>query len=332
MDNKSGSTPFYRITSEYCDIRLDIFLSSVSSDLSRSRIQSLVREGYVKVNETSSKPSYKLKVGDHVSLTIPPPEPSILTPESIEFNIIYEDDSLIVINKPPGLVVHPAPGHHSGTLVHGLLDRCQDLSGIGGVLRPGIVHRLDKDTSGLMVVAKNDRVHAQLSSQFKEGAVKKEYMALVHGKVGAKEQFIDLPISRHPKMRKKMAVAVSGGKRAYTQLKRLRTYRSSFTLLSVAIKTGRTHQIRVHLSHLGHPVVGDSVYGYGKRWWNKNLLRCKDMIPWIDRQMLHAKRLGFQHPVEGTYVEFDSLLPDDMENLLLKLNWMDIQLKNTQIS
>ena len=133
-------------------------------------------------------------------------------------------------------------------------------------------------------------------------------------------------------MRKKMAVAVSGGKRAYTQLKRLRTYESGFTLLSVAIKTGRTHQIRVHLSHLGHPVVGDSVYGYGKRWWNKHLLHCKDMIPYIDRQMLHAKRLGFQHPVEGTYVEFDSLLPDDMENLLLKLNWMDIQLKNTQIS
>ena len=330
VDNESDRTPSYKITYHNQDTRLDVFLATHSNDLSRSRIQALIKRGFVNVNNRPSKPSYKLKAGDHVFLTIPPPETPVLEPEAVEFGILYEDNSLIVIDKPPGVVVHPAPGHNTGTLVHGLLKHCRDLSGIGGVLRPGIVHRLDKDTSGIMVVAKNDKAHSFLSNQFKIGEVKKEYVALVHGRIKGDEQEIDLPISRHPKKRKEMAVASSGGKRALTQWKKIEEFQSGFSLLSISIKTGRTHQIRVHLSHMGHPVVGDPVYGFGRRWWKKHPLHKKGILSSIKRQMLHSKRLGFFHPDQERYLEFESPLPSDMDHAVLTLNWLDLQTKTNK--
>ncbi|SPD73213.1 Uncharacterized RNA pseudouridine synthase YlyB [uncultured Desulfobacterium sp.] len=328
MDHEQGRAPLYEITQDSQNLRLDIFLAGSLTDLSRSRIQSLIKDGFVKVNNLPSKPGCRLKAGDHVSLTIPPAEAVSLEPEAVDFEILYEDESLIVVNKPPGVVVHPAPGHPTGTLVHGLLKHCKDLSGIGGVLRPGIVHRLDKDTSGLMVVAKNDRAHNILSRQFKSGKVQKEYAALVHGLVEGDEQVIDLPISRHPQKRKEMAVSASGGKRAITHWKKIKEFRSGFSLLSVSIKTGRTHQIRVHLSYIGHPVVGDPVYGYGQRWWKNSSNFRYDMPVTINRQLLHARRLGFTHPDRGDIVEYESPLPKDMNHILTILSMLDLQGKS----
>ena len=324
MKNESDNAPSYVINHHNQNIRLDVFLSARSNELSRSRIQTLIKRGFVKVNRNASKPSCKLKTGDHVLLTIPAPEPLTLKPEAVEFGILYEDKSLIVIDKPPGVVVHPAPGHSTGTLVHGLLQHCRDLSGIGGVLRPGIVHRLDKDTSGLMVVAKNDRVHEALSRQFKAGKVKKHYIALVHGLTKADEQDIELPISRHPRKRKEMAV-VPSGRRALTHWEKIETFKSGFSLLSISIQTGRTHQIRVHLSHTGHPVVGDPVYGQGLKMWERHPLYKKGILPAVNRQMLHAKNLGFMHPDQNRFLELESPLPNDLDHVILVLNWLDLQ-------
>jgi 23S rRNA pseudouridine1911/1915/1917 synthase len=285
-------------------------------DLTRSRIQALIRDGNVKVNRLNSKPSYRLKTGDSIILHIPPPAPCLIKPEAVDFSLVHEDSSLIVLNKPPGLVIHPAPGHADGTLVHGLLLHCRDLSGIGGVLRPGIVHRLDKDTSGLMVVAKNDSVHTFLSGQFKAGTVNKRYIALVHGVIKGMKGEIDLPISRNPKRRKEMAVVPSKGKRALTLWRKLEEIGDRFALLAVTLKTGRTHQIRVHLSHRGHPVVGDRVYGHRMNWWKKNCPQAVGLLPHIKRQMLHAERLGFVHPDSEKYCEFSAPIPADMENVI----------------
>ena len=231
MDNESNRTTFYSISEDDKGQRIDAFLATRVKDLTRSRIQSLIRDGHVKVNELSPKTSYRLKVGDSISLLIPPLAPYRIEPEPVEFSLIHEDSSLIILNKPPGLVIHPAPGHKEGTLVHGLLQHCRDLSGIGGILRPGIVHRLDKDTSGLMVVAKNDYAHNFLAAQFKKGKVKKNYLALVHGIFGEEKGEIDLPISRHPKRRKEMAVVKSGGKRAVTLWQKDEVIGDRFTLL-----------------------------------------------------------------------------------------------------
>jgi len=325
VDNESDRTFTWEIPEDKQDIRLDVFLSSSPIGLSRSRIQALIRHGDVKVNNRASKSNYKLKTGDHVFLSIPPPSTHILEPEAVEFSIIHEDEILIVLNKPAGVVVHPAPGHITGTLVHGLLQHCQELSGIGGLLRPGIVHRLDKDTSGIMVVAKNDRGHAFLARQFKSGMVKKQYMALVHGRIKKDEGRIELPIARHPKKRKEMSVTLSGGREALSLWKKIEEFQSGFSLLSISIKTGRTHQIRVHLSHMGHPVAGDPVYGYGRSWWKKHPLHKKGMLPSINRQMLHSRSLGFVHPDQGRYVEFETPLPDDMEHAVQTLKWLDSQ-------
>ena len=319
MDNESGRISCYSITEDDKDKRIDSFLASHLKDVTRSRCQSLIREGHVKVNELTIKRSYRLKSGDRISIFIPPVAPGIIEPEPVNFSVIHEDASLIVLDKPPGLVVHPAPGHAEGTLVHGLLHRCQDLSGIGGVMRPGIVHRLDKDTSGLMVVAKSDYAHNFLSSQFKEGTVNKRYTALVHGIIRGKEGEIDLPISRHPKKRKEMAVVPSRGKRALTLWCKEQEIGVRFTLLTVTLKTGRTHQIRVHLSHLGHPIVGDPVYGPKKNWWKKHCPRAVDTLPLLKRQMLHAGLLGFVHPDSENYCEFESPLPDDIKNVVKSL-------------
>ena len=212
-----------------------------------------------------------------------------------------------MLEKPPGLVIHPAPGHESGTLVHGLLHHCDDLSGIGGVLRPGIVHRLDKDTSGLLVVAKNDIAHNFLSSQFKNGKVNKKYIALVHGIPKNSEGTVDLPISRHPVKRKEMTVStVSKGRNALTIWKIQETLVDKFALLSITIKTGRTHQIRVHMSNMGHPVVGDPVYGFKNTWWRKNTHYSKEVQESINRQMLHSEYLGFIHPDTKEYIELSN--------------------------
>ena len=312
MEHEPDRSFYYEIYKDSKDIRLDVFLASLSTDLSRSRIQSLIKSGDAKVNKRYSRPGYKLKAGDQVSLLIPRASPHVLRPEPVEFGIIYEDDSLIVLNKPAGLVVHPAAGHATGTLVHGLLQHCRDLSGIGGVLRPGIVHRLDKDTSGIMVATKSDRSHTLLAKQFKSGEVKKQYLALVHGAVRDNEGEIELPIGRHPKKRKQMSILPSGGRRALTRWRKIEGFSGEFSLLSVTIKTGRTHQIRVHLSHVGHPVAGDPVYGYGQRRWKRHPLYKKGVLPSINRQMLHAKSLGFVHPVLERYMEFEAPLPDDM--------------------
>jgi 23S rRNA pseudouridine1911/1915/1917 synthase len=305
--------------------RLDIFLASQIRDLTRSRAQDLIRNGFAEVNGGPSKASYRIRSGDRITLTMPPVRPSHLEPEPVEFALIYEDPCLIVLNKPAGLVSHPAPGHPTGTLVHGLLQYCQDLSGIGGILRPGIVHRLDKDTSGLMVVAKTDRIHAALSAQFKSGMVKKRYLALVHGIIQTKAGKIDLPIARHPWRRKEMAVVRSGGRMAVTLWEREEEIGDQFTLLAVTPKTGRTHQIRVHLSHVGHPIVGDPVYGHRKHWWKKHLPNGVDALPRIERQMLHAERLGFVHPDTQDYREFQAPLPGDMKSVIETLRRIDLK-------
>lgn len=306
------------------DVRIDVFLVSRLQELTRSRIQELIREGLVRVNDRLPKASQRLREGDRISISIPPPQPLDLEPEPIEFQVIHEDSALIVVNKPAGLVVHPAPGHPRGTLVQGLLDHCQDLSGIGGILRPGIVHRLDKNTSGLMVVAKHDRVHAHLAQQFKRGEVRKTYLAIVHGTVAREKGEIDLPIARHPVRRKEMAVATTGGKAAKTLWRRIRNFGPGFSLVAATPKTGRTHQIRVHLAHLGHPIAGDPVYGPGCRWWRridplKGALTIDDA-----RQMLHATVLGFVHPDSDRFCEYKAPLPCDMDRLLRALERVEL--------
>lgn len=315
----------YSISETDQDLRLDRFLSCQPAiGLTRSRIQSLITEGHCSVNGHASKPSYKLKPGDYVSLEIPDPIPAVIEPEPVPFEIIHEDAALIVLSKPPAVVVHPSPGHASGTLVHGLLSRTKDLSGIGGVLRPGIVHRLDKDTSGLMVVAKNDAAHAHLAGQFKQGKVKKRYLALVHGPLKEKKGEINLPIARHPRKRKEMTVVQSGGRHALTLWEKIEEFNCGISLLRVTLKTGRTHQIRVHLSHDGHPVVGDPVYGYGRRGLKKRLTKeSESIIPLVKRQLLHAQHLGFVHPRSNQYMAYEASLPDDMAAVLAILRKLD---------
>jgi len=325
MSRNSNRIFFCELSENDQDCRLDVFLCHRAIGLSRSRIQSLIKEGQAKVNGRPSKPSHRLKAGDQILLTIPPPKKLVLAPDDVQFDVVHEDDSLIVLSKPAGVVVHPAPGHSTRTLVHGLLKHCKDLSGIGGALRPGIVHRLDKNTSGLMVAAKNDQAHASLSGQFKAGSVKKEYHALVHGHLDGEEGEIALPIARHPVRRKEMAVVVSGGKTALSLWRKVMEFQSGFSFLSVTLKTGRTHQIRVHLSHIGHPVAGDPVYGFRRDRRKKPATGQADLLPAFARQMLHASRLGFIHPVTQSYVEFESPLPTDMNDALEQLKWLDMQ-------
>lgn len=280
--------------------RLDLFLAARVPGLSRSRAQKLIEAGMVQVTgETCSDKNYRLCAGDPVGLTIPPAETAALEPEAIGLDIVYEDEDLLVINKPRGMVVHPGPGHRKGTLVNALLHYCPDLSGIGGIKRPGIVHRLDKDTSGLLLVAKNDLAHRSLSNQLKTRQLKREYIALVSGRVKPALGRIDAPIARHPRHRKKMAV-VEGGRPAVTRFRVLKYY-GSYSLLLLNLETGRTHQIRVHLSHLGYPVVGDPTYAKG-RW---------DTLPpgLAEPQALHARRIKFIHPRTSTAMEFSVSLP-----------------------
>ena len=289
--------------------RLDRYLAETWPDLSRSRLQRLIADGLVCVNDAPARSSYKVRQGDLLSVCIPSPSPLSVSAEDIPLRVIYEDHDLVVIDKPAGLVVHPAPGHPSGTLVNALLAHCSDLAGIGGVERPGIVHRLDKDTSGLMVVAKNEHAHQSLTRQIKERTVSKRYLALVHGELRPAQGTIDAPIGRDPRNRQRMAV-VSDGRAAsstYTTLQRLGAY----SLLEVQIHTGRTHHIHVHLAHVGHPVVGDPVYGRK----GKGAAGQPGGQP-VGRQFLHAAVLGFRLPSTGEYREFRCELPADLRAVL----------------
>jgi len=296
----------FRFIADVPGVRLDKYVAEKCPQLSRTRAQGLISEGYVTVNGSPAKASLKLDAGDGVTITIPPPVPSHLLPEAIPFNIIYEDDDLLVVDKPAGLTVHPAPGHPGHTLVNAVLSHLSSLPDAGGSLRPGIVHRLDKDTSGVMLVARNSVAQANLSDQFMTHSVVKAYMVLVKGHLTPEHGIIEAPIGRDPRNRKRMAVAAEGrGREARTRYRVVR-YIGGYTLLEVTPETGRTHQIRVHLSAIGYPVVGDSTYGVKS--------------PHLSRQFLHACRLGFKLPSTGEYVEFESELPADLEQALREIS------------
>ena len=282
--------------------RIDLFLAQVQKEISRSQVQRLMEQDQVAVNGMPVRAKYKVKTGDTVEIRIPAPTPLDLPAEAIPLSIVYEDDCMVVVDKPPGMVVHPAPGNFTGTLVNALLHHCQDLSGIGGVERPGIVHRLDKDTSGLVLVAKTETAHRSLANQFKQRKIKKVYLALVRGIVKADGGVIDLPIGRHKIHRKKMATLKQGGRDANTGFEVIARY-PHFTYLKLSPKTGRTHQIRVHVASLGHPILGDKTYG-GK-------LDEKHMQ--LPRQALHAHQLEIGHPVSGELKNFISPLPQDLD-------------------
>jgi len=292
--------------------RLDRYLTAVTG-LPRSQIQRLIKGGLVLVNGRHPKASATAHPGQQISLSIPPPQPSTLTPEPIPLDILYEDDDLLVLNKPAGLVVHPAPGHQAGTLVHAILYHCPNLPGIGEERRPGIVHRLDKETSGVMVVAKSDVAMASLAAQFKGRRVKKTYVALVHGAVKAAEGQIAADIGRHERDRKRMAIGTRKGREAvtaYRVLKRL----ADLTLLQLQPQTGRTHQIRVHLAAIGHPVVGDKVYG-GRKEKRFNVQGSTFKVK-AERHLLHAWKLGLFHPRTDAWMEFEAPLPADFTRWL----------------
>ena len=317
MVNSWKKTFIFHQPSEEIDVRLDKFLSDNKDvSLSRARIQNLITTGAVTVNGERKKPSYQPKPGDRIKISFLPKSAPLEIPEDVKFGLLYEDNSIVVVNKPPGLVVHPSAGHYTGTLVHGLLYRYKNLSSSGDPIRPGIVHRLDKDTSGVMVVAKSDRAHDFLSNQFKKRQIKKSYLTIVHGNVDKKKGIIDLPISRHPIKRKEMSVSLLKGRAARSEWEVASLFPLGFSLLRISLHTGRTHQIRVHMAYMGHPVVGDAVYGYGKKWWNQKSLTMKKALTFVKRQMLHAELLGFIHPDSLQYVEFEAPLPTDMDCLL----------------
>ncbi len=308
-------TMTFPVGPEQARMRLDVFLAGADPAFSRAQIQAAIDEGHVSVSGKAPKASLHLKAGDLVSLYLEPAIEATAVPEDIPLNIIYEDATLLVINKPAGMVVHPAPGNPDGTLVNALLFHCQDLSGIGGVLRPGIVHRLDKETSGLLVVAKSDEAHRHLSAQFEKHEVHKRYLALAWGDMKGEQGESLLPVGRHPKDRKKMSTKSPRGKDAQT-LWRAGERFGVATLLEVTIKTGRTHQIRVHLAERGHPVVGDAVYGSASRMQVVKNPALRAALKAFSRHALHAAELSFVHPQSGERLSFFAPLPPDMEGLI----------------
>ncbi|NLF22733.1 MAG: RluA family pseudouridine synthase [Lentisphaerae bacterium] len=303
-------TPSRRLTVDEDGLRLDIWLARRCAPLSRSRLQALIESGHVTVDGCPAAPRTRIRLGQQVCVTVPLPAPAVPEPEPLPLDVVFEDADILVLDKPPGLVVHPAPGHEGGTLVNALLHHCDDLSGVGGVERPGIVHRLDRDTSGLLVVAKHDAALNALAAQFQEGRVSKVYLAIVHGCPVPPAGRIETTIGRHPVDRKRMAVDPPRGKRAVSHYAVVEPL-GALTLLQVRIETGRTHQIRVHLAHLGLPIVGDPVYGSRSR--DRNLAGCPP------RQMLHAAELSFDHPTDGRRLAFRRPPPPDMAGVLARL-------------
>lgn len=300
----------FAVTADVTGKRLDLLVADneTGAGMTRSRIQQLIRSGHIRVNGLVRKSGYRVQKGDEITIDPPPPRPSTLAAEEIFFEIIHEDNDILVISKPPGLVVHPAQGHGVGTLVHGLLYHCQDLSGIGGELRPGIVHRLDKDTSGIMIVAKNDFSHHRLVDSFKSREMEKIYHAILAGVPPSRGGRLVTAIGRHPVNRKKMAVLQEGGREAVTLWEVLGGY-NHYSYVRVRLETGRTHQIRVHMAHLGCPVAGDPLYG-------------RKRLPWdiaISRQCLHSTTLTFNHPRTGERLTFSAPLWPDMVQVLEKI-------------
>ena len=293
------------VVEENANWRLDKIVAKKMPEFSRTRIQEMINQGLVLVNQKMEKPSYKIKIGDQIEIIVVDNTDLDLEPENIPLNIVYEDNDIIVVDKPSGMIVHPSPGIVHGTLVNALLYHCDDLSGINGVNRPGIVHRIDKETSGLLVIAKNDHAHRMLSQQLRNHDMTRSYIALVHGLIPHQHGKVDAPIGRDSKDRQKMAVTMHNSKRAVTNFTVLRRYRS-MSLIECRLETGRTHQIRVHMSYIGYPVYGDPKYG-----WRKD--------DQTYGQFLHAKKLGFIHPTTNKYMEFESELPEYFKQKLIQL-------------
>ncbi len=305
-----------QVTAEHIAVRLDRFLDDCLPELTRSQIKRLIDEGSVTLDGISSKAGIKLRGGEKICVILPEPVAASAQAEDIPLQVLYEDSALIVVNKPAHFVVHPAPGHYKGTLVNALLYHCKDLSGVGGELRPGIVHRLDKDTSGVMVATKDDRTHQHLAKQFKAHTIQRRYRALVHGNVPGSKGTVDQPIGRHPVQRKKMSTAARISRHAVTHWQVVRRYEEDrLTLVDLLLETGRTHQIRVHLAGINCPVVGDPLYAGANRANTMNDVALRQMVSRLDRQFLHAWQLGFDHP-DGTAMLFQAALPSELQNML----------------
>ena len=295
------------VTPDFDGKRIDQCLAASFSDCSRSFLQKLLKDGKVSINGKTQKASSKVAAGDAVLVLLPEPEELNVEPENIPLDILYEDDDLLVVNKPKGMVVHPAPGHYTGTLVNALMYHCREnLSGINGVMRPGIVHRIDMDTTGSLLVCKNDRAHQILAEQLKDHSITRRYEAIVHGNLKEDSGTVNAPIGRHPTDRKKMSVHAPHGREAVTHYRVLERF-GNYTHIECELETGRTHQIRVHMASIGHPILGDLVYGPTKCPFR------------LQGQTLHARILGFVHPSTGAYVQFDAPLPEYFEELLKKL-------------
>lgn len=300
----------YTLTTELCDegLRLDRFLSEELEDHSRSFLQKLIKEGLVTVDGKPVKANYRLSAGQQVSVQVREPEEVNIEPQEMPLDILYEDGDVCIVNKPKGMVVHPAAGHYRDTLVNGIMYHCQDsLSGINGSLRPGIVHRIDKDTTGALIICKNDKAHSCIAEQLKEHSITRRYRAIIIGNLSEDEGTVDAPIGRHPTQRKKMAVNRINGKRAVTHYRVLARFQG-YTYIECRLETGRTHQIRVHMASIGHPLLGDTVYGPAKQAY-----------PSLEGQTLHAMVIGFVHPTTGAYMEFEAPLPAYFAELLQKL-------------
>ncbi len=296
----------YTFTVDKPGVRIDAFLSNEIADMSRSFIQKLIEDKSILVNDKATKSNYKLKANDNIFVCIPEPKEVEIVPENIPLDIVYEDDDIIVINKPKGMVVHPAAGHLSGTMVNALMYHCKDnLSGINGELRPGIVHRIDRDTTGLIVACKNDKAHKFIAEQLAVHSITRKYQAIVYGNIKEDTGTVDAPIYRHPQDRKRMAV-VDNGKEAITHYKILERF-GDYTHIECQLETGRTHQIRVHMSYIKHPLLGDELYGNPNKKFK------------LEGQCLHAKTLGFIHPTTKEYIEFDSELPEYFSKLIMRL-------------
>ena len=302
----TNETVFFEVSEAHKGERLDVFLTKEMAATSRASVQKLIASEQVTVNNKTVKTNYKLKESDKIIVNIPEVRPMEVVAEDIPIDVLYEDDDMIVINKARGMVVHPATGNYSGTLVNALLEHCDDLSGINGVARPGIVHRLDKDTSGVMIAAKSDRGHISLAKQIKDHTANRRYFTIVHGNIKEEQGVIKAPIGRHPSDRKRMAVVFTNSKEATTNFRVLERF-GDYTLVECKLLTGRTHQIRVHMAYIGHPVVGDPKYGPAREHFA------------IEGQALHSADLRINHPVTGENMVFEAKMPDDMETILMEL-------------